>query len=347
MKGHIKFFSGILLVFIFLSGCELSQIWSQKEEYSGETVDPVAEKEVIIDSYIVQRTKDIPSISDEDMRMTLWAIEEDGVFDDISGPPLLEGKEYEEKITLVGDFVDQMMSDVNRLEVTEDLNNLNDAEVPVVDLATGVKKNFHGNDGPERYQKYLKERFNVGVYPTPVDMEGEWHGRIVTPKVVVFKEIANDLNHDPNVYYRLRERTFDFDFTITMNDQEESEVSTEDINEDVEDDLEGYDASKEMVVQVNGTITPASAADAQKFPFAYDFIPNYSQKISSIAIHYDDIKENGKLIADFGDDQEIVQGSLDLHAKYSDGKITLEGRFAADYFDKYAATSGSFTATKK
>jgi hypothetical protein len=304
------------------------------------------EKEMIMDAYIAERSDEfVPNAMD--LKRVFLGFEEDGIFDDMRTPDLLEGKSYEEKVALTGDFVTQMMEDINRTHVAESASTLTDDAVPIVDLATGVKKYFHQSNGQERYREYLAQRFTIGVYPTIQEMEGEWAGSVNISKVVVFKEMVGSPQHDPAIYQTVK-GNHDFDFVIDMNDLSEKYVDDEKLDDEENmPQLEDPTPSVKIDQVPNGTLSPLSQKDASQFPFTYSFIPDFSQKTIEIPIYYNEIKENGLLTARFGDDMKKVEGVINVSTQKENGTPTLEGEFHINFLNRFVKMSGSFTATKQ
>lgn len=349
MKKHTILVMGISIsVLVVLSGCDVSE-WNQNrtEEYQGEKVEMSAvDKEMIIDAYVQGRDPG-GVVGEDDLKKVLLDFDERGIFDDMTAPGSLQEKTYEERIALVGDFVDQMMRDIERKKVVERTGVLTDSDVPIVDLETGVKKYFHDESGSERYTKYLAQRFNIGIYPTYEEIEGEWSGKYTISNVVVFKEMVGAPDIDPDTLYALGGNTYEFDFIIDINEEALEKEKTEDESEPLlkNDDI-ATDAVK--VTVTNGKIIPATATDAGKFPFAYPFVPDFAEKTDSIAINYSDVEDSGHLTARFGDNLKKLEGIINVHAKKTeDGAIKINGEGHFNFLKRYLKTSGSITAIKK
>ncbi|PID52478.1 MAG: hypothetical protein CR972_02215 [Candidatus Moraniibacteriota bacterium] len=356
MKEYIKFLSIIFCILFFFSGCKFPWNQNSEREYHEEKMEmSKVEKELIFDTFIQNREK--KGVTDQDLKKLLFVFDEKGIFDDLSAPEMLKKKSYEEKVALVGNFVEEMMQKIERTSIIESSGTLTDDEVPMIDIETGVRKYFFGDDAQERYEKYLAQRFNIGVYPTLEELSGEWSGTIKISKVVVFKEIAGSPNHNPAIFHALKGKTYDFDFVINANEnvaqnhvEEFTEKKEEDRNEEIteEKEMEEESGEKKKSRIPNGIIKPLAKADTIKFPFAYSFIPDFFDKTIEFPIFYSDIKDNGLIIAEFSDAKKRKEYMINAHAeKNKSGSDTITGNVQFVFLNDYLKIRGSFYAVKK
>ncbi len=346
MKKYKKIFGIAFLGAVFLLGCvllwwNLHQSDMGYEEEKKVSLSSV-KKENIIDAFVQQNNT--AAVTQDDLKKTLLIFDEKGLFADDTNIAGLSNKTYEEKITLVGECIIQMMHDIARVHIVGVQDALTDDNVPIVDIETGVKKYFFAVDSTERYEKYLADRFNIGIYPTPEELSGEWHGEITISHVVVFKEIAGSPNLDPAIFYALKGKKYPFDFVINCG------ALADDEGEKDEALLKKEHIAIEAVpfATPNGKITPHTVNDAQKFPFAYRFFPHFTEKTTDIPIHYSDIKESGHLTARFGDAQKAIEGIIDARAKNGENNHKeIDGDIHFSFHNRYLKISGTMHATQK
>ncbi len=112
-----------------------------------------------------------------------------GIFDSTTGPAGLDkGFDFENKLDVVGHFVDKMMKDINRFDITDKTGLIADKAVSVDDLVQGVRIYFSGPDGKKDYAKFLKDRFGIVLYPTLKELEGDWSGTMTITDVILSEE---------------------------------------------------------------------------------------------------------------------------------------------------------------
>lgn len=113
-----------------------------------------------------------------------------GIFDSATGPIGLDkGFDHETKLDVVGHFIDKMMKDINRFDLTDKAGLVAEKAVSVDDLVQGVRIYFSGPNGKKDYAKFLKDRFNVSLYPTLKELEGTWSGQMTITDVIVSDEL--------------------------------------------------------------------------------------------------------------------------------------------------------------
>lgn len=113
-----------------------------------------------------------------------------GIFDSATGPIGLDkGFDHETKLDVVGHFIDKMMKDINRFDLTDKAGLVAEKAVSVDDLVQGVRIYFSGPNGKKDYAKFLKDRFNVSLYPTLKELEGAWSGQMTITDVIVSDEL--------------------------------------------------------------------------------------------------------------------------------------------------------------
>ncbi len=112
-----------------------------------------------------------------------------GIFDSTTGPAGLDkGFDFENKLDVVGHFIDKMMKDTNRFDITDKNGLIADKAISVDDLVQGVRIYFSGPEGKKDYAKFLKDRFGIVLYPTLKELEGDWNGTMTITDVILSDE---------------------------------------------------------------------------------------------------------------------------------------------------------------
>lgn len=340
-------FCGVLL----FSGCEVP--WEKQAPPLAEE-EITIDKETVFESYIQQNMTD-ERIDRADIKLLLEAFDDDAIFDDEIGPEALKGYSYEEKVKIAGEFIQKMMQDTGRMRISPSDGKLTDEEIPTVDIVTGAKKYFHGADGEDRYAQYLAERFNIGIYPTPAELDGQWEAQIIFTHVTVFKEKAGAPNYDPKDLTAKIGREDNVNFVIEMKLSESQDTTKNQVSDPLgndanESDREVAQGNKDAVVQKLGqsigVLRPLGQKDKETIPFYYDFIPKRNPTIESIQLTYSDIKDNGKFTGQFSG--KDIQGSIHALAKKGEnGEDLIEGDIFMNVFGGYIEAAGKLTAVKK
>jgi hypothetical protein len=132
--------------------------------------------------------EDIITAEEEKLKMIFTAFEKADLFSNAIGPRGLDkGYTYETKLEMLHHFAQKMMRDVDRKEITE--RDFSDTKLSTNDLAIAAKKYFSEPNGKEQYEEYIKERFDIGLYPKIDEIAGSWSGTITITEVVASEEI--------------------------------------------------------------------------------------------------------------------------------------------------------------
>jgi hypothetical protein len=117
-----------------------------------------------------------------------------GIFDSTTGPAGLDkGFDTETKLDVVGHFIDKMMEDTKRFDLTDKTGLIADKAISVDDLVQGARIYFSGPNGKQDYAKFLKDRFNITLFPTLKELEGNWDNGEMTITDVILSDEAKKM----------------------------------------------------------------------------------------------------------------------------------------------------------
>lgn len=260
---------------------------------------------------------------EEKLHTLIEALEDANAFDPDLGPKGLTREPlHEKRLELMYGVVRDMMQQTQRFKITENKTESTELEIPIVDLVTGVQKYFHEPDGTERYQKYLEQRFKIGLYPTDEELEGEWEGIIRIDSVKVFKELGGAPDdYDVAQIEAAKNNEMPFNITIEITDDDK------------------------------GEITSTSTKDRSSVPFSYTFVPKLNDRITSPLLftytgEKDGEKNNGRLRTAFESDK--ITGSMILDTIRNEERQTvMEGEANIDLLKGFIKIRGLVTATQK
>jgi|GEM_PF-2053832 len=120
-----------------------------------------------------------------------------GILDSTTGPVGLDkGFDTETKLDVIGHFIDKMMQDTKRFDLTDKTGLIADKAISVEDLAQGVRLYFSGPNGKQDYAKFLKDRFNITLFPTLKELEGNWNNGQMTITDVILSDEAKKMAED-------------------------------------------------------------------------------------------------------------------------------------------------------
>lgn len=302
---------GILFVCIFflLNGCTnrvSSEDANQIERMQRE------QRDVLATQFIASRVQD-DILTEVELQRLITASEDAHILDDELAPQNLQGISYEEKLQKITDFTQKMMQETGRTRISEHDSILTSTEIPLVDIITGIKKYFFGEDGTSRYADYLAQRFDIGVYPTMEELQGDWIGEMTITHIAVFNELGSaPIGYDIQKIMSYQGNKNAFDFTVNSTSEN------------------------------TGTIVPY--AGAQTIPFVYTMIPDFSPTITSISFTYNDIQDKGHGQGSF--DTGVVTGTIQIDVT-KESILPMKGHVSVNLFDGYIVMSGDFVAQKK
>ncbi len=301
----------IIMASLVISGCTNPFRHGDVEQRSAVVKE---DKNAITEQFVQTQVQE-GFLQEDELRRLITASEDAVLFDDERGPELLKNRTYAEKLAMIGTLVKKMMTDTGRTRISRHDSVLTQTDIPLIDLITGVKKYYYGADGEQKYQEYLAQRFTIGVYPTIDELNGQWVGEMMITDVMIFHELGGaPVGYDEDKIEAMKGQKNPISFTLTST---------------------GSQA---------GTMTPLSGQGGMSMPFAYTFLPNFSDKISSASFTYRDITEKGKMSVIFTQDR--IKGSMQLYATKDEG-ASLKGATTAELFNGYIKISGEITAKKQ
>lgn len=129
---------------------------------------------------------------EEKLKAIMKAFEEADFFGRIPPKELDKGYELENKLEIVNHFVQKMMEDINRFELTDKEGLIVEGKVNVNDLVLAGRYYFSGPDGKQKYREYLRDRFGISMYPKLEDLKGEWSGTMTIINVDI-EELTEEI----------------------------------------------------------------------------------------------------------------------------------------------------------
>lgn len=134
--------------------------------------------------------EDIIKKEEDKLKMIFDAFDKGDLMSNVLGPKALDkGYTYEQKLELLHHFAQKMMKDIDRKEITE--REFSDTQLSTNDLVFAAKKYFSEPDGKQKYEDYLKERFDIGLYPTIDEITGSWTGTLTITEVIASEEFKS------------------------------------------------------------------------------------------------------------------------------------------------------------
>jgi hypothetical protein len=130
------------------------------------------------------------------LKMIMDGFDKAGFFDSAGAPVGLDkGFDYQNKLDILGHFADMIMKDTNRFEVSDKIGLIMADKISIDDIVQGARFYFSGPDGKKAYQKFLKDRFNISLFPPLKDLAGDWPGSLTITDIIVdeaFKKEQED-----------------------------------------------------------------------------------------------------------------------------------------------------------
>ena len=136
--------------------------------------------------------------NEENLRTMVAAFKKADFFYGALAPAGLDkGLDYENTLDVLSHFMNKMMNDTNRFELSTKEGLIMDKAISVSDIVQGARIYFSEPDGKKQYGQYLKERFGINLYPKLSDIAGMWENGSMTITDVIFsdefkKAIAED-----------------------------------------------------------------------------------------------------------------------------------------------------------
>jgi len=118
--------------------------------------------------------------------------EEAGFFGFMPPKELDKGYTLETRLEIVNHFVQKMMQDINRFELTDKEGLTVSDKVNVKDLVLAGRFYF-GEDGKQKYREYLNTRFGIPLYPKLEELKGEWSGSMTIKDVEINQEVLESI----------------------------------------------------------------------------------------------------------------------------------------------------------
>lgn len=313
---YIKKVSRIFLftiVAIGFSGCAWNPL---KDSQNLQEPQPIVEDIQSITQQFIQQKSQEGALQEDEWQRVISEGEKAMLFDDARGPEMMRGKTYTEKLDLIGTFIEKMLDDTGRSRVSQSNGAMTDTEIPPIDLITGAKKYYYGADGMDRYMEYLSQRFTIGVYPTMEELRGQWEGDLVIKDVMIFHELGGaPVHYDEKQLMSIRGQRSPISFVLTPTDAE------------------------------NGVMVPAAGAGGSSIPFAYEFLGDFTDRITKATFLYRDIAEKGKMGVVFKQDR--ISGFMQVYATKEGDVPMIKGAVTSELYNGYLKISGEITARKQ
>lgn len=140
-----------------------------------------------------QKQEDEIQKEEDKLKAIFGAFEEAGFLGRIPPKGLDKGYDLETRLGVLNHFVEKMMKDTSRFEITDKKGLLVEDKISLDDLVQGTRIYFSGPEGPEEYRKFLQDRFGISMYPKLEDIAGEYTGTITITKFVVPEELTDEM----------------------------------------------------------------------------------------------------------------------------------------------------------
>ena len=131
---------------------------------------------------------------EEKLQKIMAAFEEANFFGGIPPQELDKGYSLETRLEIVNHFVEKMMKDINRFELTEKEGLTVHDKVNVKDLVLAGRFYFGGPDGKQKYREYLNSRFGIPLYPKLEELKGDWSGTMTINNIEISEELTEEIS---------------------------------------------------------------------------------------------------------------------------------------------------------
>lgn len=138
----------------------------------------------------VQREAEMAA-EQEKLQKIMDAMDKAGFLDETTAPSGLGSSlDVEGRLNVLNHFVEKMMKDTNRFDLTDKTGLIADKAINVGDLVQGASF-FFGPDGKQKYKQFLKDRFNISMAPALKDLAGTWTGSFTIKSVDIPQELKD------------------------------------------------------------------------------------------------------------------------------------------------------------
>jgi len=246
---------------------------------------------------------------EKEVRMMVDAFKKAGYLDrsGASLPSGLDkGLDLDNRLDVLYHFAEKVMKDTKRFQLSDKEGLIMADKISVSDIVQASRYYFSGSNGKKDYAKFLKDRFNISLYPELTDLAGKWeNGKTVITDVIMSDEMKAAIEKAKEEGKSSEDGC---DFSIDFNA------------------LKGKEAPVELSItpqgEAGGTMTFGSGKDAKSMPFTYDA---------------------GTISASFSDQGAVA--TLSLNASEEDQGYTIGGSAVIDYQGKLKILA-SVTASK-
>lgn len=115
-------------------------------------------------------------------------------FFSVTGPAGLDhGLDYENKLEVLYHFAEKMMKDTNRFNLSDKTGLIMDNAIAVDDIVRGARAWLSGPEGKKQYAAFLKDRFNISLYPKLSDLAGKWNGSLVITNIEMPDDVKKQI----------------------------------------------------------------------------------------------------------------------------------------------------------
>ena len=171
---------------------------------------PLSEKQAelvragVKDSYRKQfetrsKMEDTLAAEEQKMKLIVEGFKKAGFFDSAGAPTGLDkGFDLRGKLDVLGHFAQMIMNDTKRFEVSEKSGLIMTDKISIDDIVQGARYYFSGPEGKQAYYKFLKDRFNIDIYPELKELAGEWKGSMTITDVIIAEELKNQAKDKKN-----------------------------------------------------------------------------------------------------------------------------------------------------
>lgn len=132
------------------------------------------------------KNEDAIKKTEEDLRTMVDAFQKANFFSSALGPQGLDkGLGYEEKLDVLGHFMQKIMNDTGRHDLSTKNGLIMDDAIAIDDVVQGARIYFSGPNGKKDYAQFLKDRFNIDPFPKITDLAGSWKGTTVVTDIII------------------------------------------------------------------------------------------------------------------------------------------------------------------
>lgn len=136
-------------------------------------------------SQFEQRKEHEETIKKEEERLNkiFSAFKNADFFGGLGPADLDKGYDLETKLSLLNTFVNKLLRDTGRKDITDIQGYLGKDKIQLDEMVIAAKFYFSGAEGNQKYAEYLQEHFGISLHPKLSELAGSWSGSMVMTEV--------------------------------------------------------------------------------------------------------------------------------------------------------------------